>query len=893
MAELPSGTVTFLFTDIEGSTRLWQQHPDAMKSVLARHDEILRDAIEAHAGHYVKTTGDGAHAVFATASDAIDAAVAAQHTIGTEGWRLPAPLRVRMGIHSGPAELRDGDYFGTTVNRAARIMSVAHGGQVVVSLATQELARDGDLEVLDLGDHRLKDLGQPERIFQVVHPDLEHDFPPLRSLDAFTTNLPTLRTSFVGRDTEVKVVKDALADARLVTLTGVGGVGKTRLAVQVAADMITEFPEGVWLVELAAVGDPAAVPDVVATTVGLVPKAGLTMTASIADALAGRRALLVLDNCEHVLDAAADLVEAILARPGSVEVLATSREGLRLDDERLHPVSSLGGRQGGGAEAIELFVDRARAVTPEFDLEAPGAADAVEEICRRLDGIPLAIELAAARTIAMSAPELRDRLDDRFRLLSGSRRGLERHQTLRQAVQWSYDLLDDDERALLNGCAVFAGGFDLPAACALGGSEDIDEYAILDLLEALVRKSLLAVDRGTAATRYSMLETIRQFAEEQLAATDDISEVRAHHARYYAQQAAETLTWLGGPREVDALARIRLELANFRVAFRTAADGDDVDSAAAIAVPTTALCYLVDIFEPASWAEELLEAARVRDHPQLANLYSVACVCSTAGRVDDAARYADEVCTLLEDPRYELIPCGISCSAVGLGYLHVGRPDAWADYIDMTIERDPTAGDFARGTKALAVMFSGDHDGAAALAADFMERVEATPSPLATTALLSAYGSVFLTRDPARALVALHRYEAIGEEHGWTSGHTGALVARGEAACGDRAAALDACERALRSYSASGDRPAAGTPLTVLASILQDIGHVESAAVIAGCGATLAMAGFPELAATIDDIRETLGADAFDALAARGQAMETNAMFRYALEQIEEARAHS
>ena len=890
MTTLPTGTVTFLFTDIEGSTRLWQDQPEAMQPALARHDEILRDAIGAHDGHYVKTTGDGAHAVFATASDAIDAAVNAQRAIGTEPWGLPSPLRVRMGIHSGPAELRDGDYFGTTVNRAARIMSVAHGGQVVISHATQELARDGDLDVLDLGEHRPKDLGQPERIFQVVHPDLEREFLPLRSLDAFTTNLPTLRTSFVGRDTEVKTVRDALAAGRLVTLTGVGGVGKTRLAVQVAADMVTEFPEGVWLVELAAVGDPAAVPDVVATTVGLVPKAGLTMTASIADALAGRRALLVLDNCEHVLDAAAELVEAILARPGSVKVMATSREGLRLEDERLHPVPSLGGRQGGGAEAIELFVDRARSVTPDFDLDAPGAADAVDEICRRLDGIPLAIELAAARTIAMSPPELRDRLDDRFRLLSGSRRGLERHQTLRQAVQWSYDLLDGEERILLNRCSVFAGGFDLGAAGAIGCPEGIDEYAVLDLLEALVRKSLLSVDRSSGATRYSMLETIRQFGEEQLAATDDVDEIRAGHAGYYAAQAAETLTWLGGPREVDAFDRVRLELANFRAAFRTAADRDDVDSAASIAVPTAALGYLIEIFEPGSWAEELLDPARARDHSQLANLYSVACVCSVVGRVDDAARYADEARALLEDPRYELIPCGLGVSCVGLGYLHAGRPDAWADFISALMERDPTAGDFARGTYALAVVFGGHHDEAAALAADFAERAETTPSRLAATALLSAYGSVFLTRDPAGALQAMRKYEAIGEEHGWTSGHTGALVARAEAACGNQAAALDACERALRSYAASGDRPAAGTPLTVLASILHGIGHDESAAIIAGCGDTPAMAGYSELVVAIDDLRETLGAATFESQAARGRAMETNAMFRYALEQVDEAR---
>jgi class 3 adenylate cyclase len=292
VAELPSGTVTFLFTDIEGSTRLWQEHPETMKPALARHDEILRDAIRAHDGHYVKTTGDGAHAVFAMASDAIDAAVAAQVALDAEEWPLPAPLRVRMGVHSGPAEQRDGDYFGTTVNRAARIMSVAHGRQVVISLATQEVGRADGLETVDLGEHRLKDLGQPERIFQVVHPELAREFPPLRSLDTFTTNLPAQRTSFLGRERELEAIKDALAESRLVTLTGVGGVGKTRLAVQVAAELVGAFPDGVWLVELGTVAEPAAVPDVVAGTLGLVPQPGRSMTQSVGEALASRKTLL-------------------------------------------------------------------------------------------------------------------------------------------------------------------------------------------------------------------------------------------------------------------------------------------------------------------------------------------------------------------------------------------------------------------------------------------------------------------------------------------------------------------------------------------------------------------------------------------------------------------------
>jgi predicted ATPase/class 3 adenylate cyclase len=889
VAELPSGTVTFLFTDLEGSTSLWQDEPEAMRPALARHDEIVRSAIETHGGRVVKTTGDGAHAAFTTASDAIDAAVAAQLALGAEEWPVPGGLRVRMGVHTGPAELREGDYYGTAVNRAARIMSVAHGGQVVMSHAAQELVRDEAVEVLDLGEHRLKDLGQAERLFQVVHPELVREFPPLRSLDAFTTNLPTLRTSFVGRVAELAAVRDVLVDARLVTLTGTGGVGKTRLAVQVAAEMITEFPDGVWLVELATVADPDAVPDAVAATVGLVTKAGLSTTASIADSLAGRRSLLVLDNCEHVLDAAAELVEAILDRPGSVKVLATSREGLRLADERLWPVPSLSDRDRND-DSIALFVDRARAVAPDFALDAPDTAEAVDEICRRLDGIPLAIELAAARTIAMSAPEVRDRLDDRFRLLSGSRRGLERHQTLRQAVQWSYDLLDDNERALLTHCAVFAGGFDLAAAVAVGGGDTIDEYQVLDGLEALVRKSLVTVDRSSGTTRYAMLETIRQFAEERLADAGALPEVSTSSVRYFASRANEVLTWLGSARERDGFAWVRREFPNLRTAFRTAADQGDLTSAAAITVTAGSIAYYLEIFEPAAWAEELIDAARATDHPQLLALYSVACLCNALGRIEDSVRYADAARVLLDDPRCEPLPSGIANSFVGQCYLHVGRPDAWADFARASIDRDPDACAFVNGNLVMALAFAGRLDEARAHAEGLSEIAEATGSVLALSGALCGYAFAFFDADPPETLAALHRYEHLLRDFDVLSGHAAALVARGEAAHGDPGVALDACERSLVAYAASGDRPAATTPLTVLAALLHRIGNDEPAAVITGAGNTPVIAGYPELVTAIADLRAALGADTFDALAAQGKAMETNAMFRYALDQVDAAR---
>src|SRR5277367_2072750 len=351
-------------------------------------------------------------------------------------------------------------------------------------------------------------------MFQVQAPGLQADFPPLRALDTSPGNLRFATSSFIGRESELDEVQAAVKAHRLVTLTGVGGVGKTRLALEVAARLADEFPDGVWVFELAAVTDPASVPDAVAAVLGITQQPGKTVSDSVAGALEGRVRLLVFDNCEHVLDSVADLIEAILAASATVTILGTSREGLGVSEEQLWRVPSLDVNSGTESAAVNLFIDRAHSVVSDFSLAQPGEADAVVEICRRLDGIPLAIELAASRMAAMTAGEVRDRLDQRFRLLVGSRRGLERHHTLRHAVAWSYDLLDDTEKALLARCSVFAGGFDLQSACVVAGTDDLDEYAVLDLLDALVRKSLLVADRSAGRTRYSMLETIRQFAEE-------------------------------------------------------------------------------------------------------------------------------------------------------------------------------------------------------------------------------------------------------------------------------------------------------------------------------------------------------------------------------------------
>lgn len=564
--------MTFLFTDVEGSTRRWENDADAMHAALVAHDEVLRNAVEGHKGWLFKHTGDGVCAAFSSPRYAVDAAVAAQYEL-----RLP----VRMGLATGEAELREGDYFGTVLNRASRVVAAGHGGQILVADSTASLLSGADL--VDLGPRRFRGLPAPVKVFQVRAPGLREEFPPLRGLDEIPGNLQRAVTTLIGRESEVLGITSAVRACRLVTLTGVGGVGKTRLAIEVGARVADEFPDGVWFFELAAVTDPVAVADEVAAVLGITRQPGKSLAESVVAAQEGRVRLLVIDNCEHVLNAAANLVEGILAHSATVKVLATSREGLRAADEHRWPVSPLDVAAGMASAAVSLFLERAEAVSPSFSAADPREAAASVEICSRLDGIPLAIELAASRMASMTASDVCAHLGHRFRLLVGARRGLARHQTLRQAVAWSYDLLDDAEKSLLARCSVFSGGFDLQSACALAGADDVDEYAILELLDALVRKSLLGVDRSSGRARFSMLETIRQFAEEQLAASGAAAEVRAEHARYFAGRKSDFLELWDSPRKRHERDWFATELPNLRTAFRWAADQGDLDVAAALA----------------------------------------------------------------------------------------------------------------------------------------------------------------------------------------------------------------------------------------------------------------------------------------------------------------------
>ena len=842
-----------------------------MRTALSKHDHVLQAAIESHDGFIFSHTGDGVVAAFASPASAVDAAVAAQRAL---------ELPVRMGIATGEAELRDGDYFGTVLNRAARVMTAGHGGQILVADSTAGLLSGVDL--LDLGPHRLRDVPNRITVLQLRAPGLPTDFPPLRGVDPNPGNLRPAITSLIGRDADVSDVQAALRSHRLVTLTGVGGVGKTRLALEVATLVANEFVDGVWVFELAAVPDPSAVPDSVAAVLGTVQQPAKTVGESIAAALEGRVRLLVFDNCEHVLDAAADLAESILAASATVKMLATSREGLGIAGEQVWPVPSL----DVGA-SVDLFVERAHSVAPGFTADN---ADAVEEICRRLDGIPLAIELAASRMASMSASEVRDRLDDRFRLLVRSRRGLDRHQTLRQAVAWSYELLEDAEKAALERCSVFTGGFDLESACAIAGS-DKDEVTVLNLLDALVRKSLLVVDRSFARTRYSMLETIRQFAEDQLITRGEATDASSAHARHFARRETEILALWDSPRQSEAYTWFTAELANLRTAFRWATDYDDLDVAASIATYAAFLGYLVENYEPITWAEELIHSAKAADHPRLAFLYVMASCCWRVGRIEDAFGYTDAGQAVIRNCRGE-VPYGIE-AWLGGAYLATGESERWVEWCRAQLARGRN-NVLTRACLVLALATAGSRDDAITATNGLVNSAESACNPHALSFALLAFGYALRDADPSRAREALHRGLLIAQESGDRENetHLASNLSRVEAEHGLPLAALDYVTLAIRNYHDSGDTVTMRTALATLAAFFDRLGRFEAAATIAGFAfSPFTAAAFPEINTAIAHLREILGDDTYESIGRNGEKMSNNTIATYAYEQIDQARA--
>jgi predicted ATPase/class 3 adenylate cyclase/DNA-binding CsgD family transcriptional regulator len=596
---LPLGTVTFLLTDVEGSTRRWEADPTAMAEAQAQVDTFIDETVARYGGARPMEQGEGDSAVaaFARASDALAAALELQQKTIEHPWAMEPPLRLRMALHTGEAELtRDLTYFGNAINRCARLRDAAHGGQTVLSRATNDLILDhlpDGTSLKDLGPHRLKDLSRPEHVYQLCHPDLEGDLPALRSLDSFPNNLPLQLTSFIGRDEEIIEIKQLLQNSRLVTLTGSGGSGKTRLSLQLAADLLDQYADGSWLVDLAPITDPALIPNAAAAAMSIREVDGQELTRTITNRLAGSRSLLILDNCEHLLDASAAFATRVLGTCPDVGILATSREPIGLAGEAQWRVRSLAcpttsADQSiealGQFEAVRLFIDRALKVRPNFQVTNETAPH-VAEICQRLDGIPLAVELAAARARVLTPQQILEGLDDRFRLLTGgSRASMPRQQTLQASVEWSYQLLTATEQALLRRLSVFQGGFTLDAAERVGSDdgtvesgdqETIDAYAILDLLSQLVDKSLVAFDDGGAAGRYRLLETIRQYAAERLADAGEAPVRRQRHFDHFLQLAEEAEVQLYGHEITRWLELIDLEQDNIRAAMDwSQAEGD-------------------------------------------------------------------------------------------------------------------------------------------------------------------------------------------------------------------------------------------------------------------------------------------------------------------------------
>jgi predicted ATPase/class 3 adenylate cyclase len=898
MAGLPCGTVTFLFTDIEGSTSRWERQPEAMRRALARHDAILRAAILAHGGHVVKTMGDAFHAAFSRPLDGVLAALEGQHRLGAEPWDEIGPglggLRVRMALHTGAAEERDGDYYGPELNRAARLLSTGHGGQVLLSSVTAGLVRDalpGDVSLLDLGEHRLKDLVRPERVFQLVAADLPAQFPPLRSLDARPNNLPTHPTALLGRDREVAEVAGLLrGDVRLVTLTGPGGTGKTRLSLQVAAELLDPsaspsrpgisaaptsgqaFGDGAFVVELAPISDPALIPTTIAQALGVREAGGRPVLEALTAYLREKSLLLVLDNFEQIVAGASVVAELLAACPG-LKALVSSREPLQVRGEREYAVPPLAlpdPRQAVSPErvaespAVALFVQRAQAVRAGFEV-TPENAVAIAEICTRLDGLPLAIELAAARVRLLPPQALVQRLEHRLSLLVGGARDLPpRQQTLRGAIDWSHDLLDEDERRLFRRLSVFVGGWTLDAAeavCNPDGSLDV-----LTGLESLVAKSLVRADEvDTDEPRFRMLQTIREYGRECLESSPEAPSVRRQFVTHYLQLAehVEPIVRGAAPGQVRALRILEREHDNLRQILHWGPE-QGVDATIRLRLATALGWFWFmhgHIAEGRDFLDRALSTA-ISAPPALRGhaLIRLGQIAQQQGDLDAAERYLEE----------SLRECRGAGDSVGT---------AWA----LT-----TLGgnSLARGTLDQAVA---RHTEAIAL---FRVVPDAWGVGHATFGLgmaLTAFGEY------DRAVEMLH--ESLAMRTGLDPAGVGlTLRALGRLALrqGDLPTARARLRESLAPFQETGSRAGLIGCLEGLGQLALDEGQVARGAVLLSSASRLRDAdGTPgrptdraELARRADEARAALGDAAFEAARAEGAAMSLERAIAYALEEI-------
>jgi predicted ATPase len=812
----PSGTVTFMLTDIEGSTRRWQEDPDGMDVALAAHDATLLDVIGAHGGYVFKHTGDGMFAAFEVASDAAAAAQAAQK-------RLDLP--VRIGLHSGAAVFRDSDYYGTTVNYTARLTDAGHGGQILVSAAAASLLEGARL--VDLGSHKLKDVNRLTRVWQLG----EGSFPPLR-VSAAAGNLPARPPELFGREDDVNAICTRLGGSRLVSIVGVGGIGKTSVALAVGDRARDDYSDGVWLVELAPIGDPATLVAAIAGAFGHVQGSGLTLSESLLAALRNKHLLLVLDNCEHLLDSTAEFVESMLEHCPRAVVLTTSREPLGLHAEHQVGLSSLKSN-GRGDPAVELFIARARQARSDFRVDEVNEGDIIE-ICRQLDGIPLAIELAATRARSLAPAELRERLSDRFRLLSaGRRRGLERHQTLHQVVQWSYDLLDEVERVLFCRLGVFAGSWTADAVevvCAGGPIEALD---VFDLLDSLVTKSLVNAQEVRGRTRYRMLETIRQFAAEALAEGLDAESVHQRYYRYYCDETERIIDSLHTDPDGTGLRWLDLEFDNLRATHEAGLDPVSVDVIDSIARRVPDLAFFRLRYEAMAWPAQARAALEKNGLKPSADLVGASVWAPAfAGDLDRAWELSDQMLTLTTAPGATPTQHAFHGSlALALIAGDGARCLQLIDLAGASTSVPAVLTDQLGAYAAWAHQLLGDKESSLRVLDEFEPRVSGRFNAMTTPWFRARYEPA-----PERALALYDRGRELGERAGnvfWTLAidrEMGALLAR----AGDARRAVEVLAPVLERWYAAGDAANWASVVCGLTSALSHLGFHSTVALVLG-----------------------------------------------------------
>jgi predicted ATPase/class 3 adenylate cyclase len=901
--ELPTGTITFLLTDIEGSTELWEQHPEAMRNALVRHDSIFDAAVDGHSGVHVRPRGEGdsRFAVFQDAVNAVEAAVEVQEKLASEKWDMPSPLRVRIGLHTGVADLRMGDYYGSAVNRSARLRGLGYGGQSLISLTTKELVQDNlpeGVSLEDLGSHSLKGLARPENIFQLLIPGLPQEYPPLITLENLPNNLPAQTTQFIGRVEELAKINEIIKkpEIRLLTLTGPGGTGKTRLSQEAAGEMLEDYPDGIYFIPLAPISDPDLVPTSIARTIGVREGGGLPPLENLKAYLRDKHMLLILDNFEQVMDAASATSELLLASP-NLKLIVTSRIPLRVRGEQEYPVDTLDvpsttmeTEELSEIECVQLFIALAQAANPRFEFNQANAA-AVAEICRRLDGLPLAIEIAAARSRMLSPQAMLKRLDDSLKLLTGGPKDLPaRQQTLRGAIDWSYDLLETPERMLFARLGVFVGGFTLEAAEAVCNQQD--ELDVLSGVEILMDNSLIKVSSAEDdEPRFELLQTIREYALEKLQENGELDDLRGRHAAYFNQQAEEVMWNLYGNTSVVFLGYLEREQDNYRAALTWSLESPDrLGVGIQIAYRIFWFWYRFGHFhEGREWCERLISrTGEMSNHPLKGMvLMTAGMMAMWETDLDVAVDYSLEsleIWRFLEEPE----GMGFSLLTLGVVLLNQGRDDQARPYLQESIEVfDEFGATWPQGTALVhlgnVALGQGDIDAAQA----YLERGEKIArmggDPWQIAFAVNNRGEVARVQgDYAKA----HRYyveteqyyqqaDAVGDQARLV--HTMAYIAQHE---GDLETAETKFREALESFLELGNKRGIAECLAGLGGLAAERGDFDQAvpllsasdALLSSFGAAWWPADRVEVERNLDITRSAVEPDDFDSLWEKGKA---------------------